>query len=257
MKIQSHIAAGAGAALLVAAQMAQAMPSLNANWYTLATGHSDTNVSIPGLTTGLVESTLGPNGLPVRTAFSASQPATSSNNIKDVDGGTNEILWWSPGSRSTGTVAVDAFYPATVSVPYVQLTNLFPGGSGSNGGSNGFLSAHLFGLFDAPAGGTVTFTLGADDDAWIFINNQLVVDLGGVKPLTAAPITVAGLSPGTNRFDLFFADRNVVQSGLRFEADVVLRPVPVPEPTSLALVAVGLIALSISLRRAKAQAGER
>lgn len=244
----------AGATALCLAPVAQATPSLSANWYTLASGHSDTNVSIPGLTTGLVESTLGPNGLPVRSAFSAGQPVNSSNNIKDVDGVTNEILWWTPGTRATGSVAVDPSYPGSISIPFVQTTNLFPGGAPSNGGNFGFLTAHFFGLFDTPAGGSVTFTLGADDDAWIFVNNQLVVDLGGVKALTPAPTTVTGLLPGTNRIDLFFADRNVVQSGLQFNADVALRPVPMPEPGSLALAAIGLLGLGGGLRRTRARA---
>ncbi|MCC5793370.1 MAG: hypothetical protein JJT85_01380 [Chromatiales bacterium] len=240
----------AAAATAVFASAPAAATMLSANWYTLATGHTDTNVSIPGLTTGLVETTLGPNGLPVRSAFSASQPASSSNNIKDIDAGTNEILWWVPGDRAAGTVTVDASYPSTIALPFNQPSNLFPGGAGSNGGNNGFLTAHLFGLFDTPAGGQIEISIGADDDAWVFINGELVVDLGGVKPLATAPFTIADLDPGTNRIDVFFADRNTVQSGLVLSADVVFRPVPVSEPAALGLLGLGLFAFGLlALRR--------
>jgi fibro-slime domain-containing protein len=254
MSMHRIITAGA-VALFVGATPAQASLSrLNANWYTLPSNHVDVNVSITGTVLGLVENTLGPNGMPVRSSVSTAFPLTSASHILDV-AATNEILWWTAGTRTatrtggplTYSVVPDPFYSSPVTIPFNQPSNLFPGGGPNN--SNGFLALHMFGTFVAPSAGTITITLGADDDAWVFINGQLVVDLGGVKALTPAPTTISGLTPGTHRIDVFFADRHVVQSGLVFGADVAFEPTPVPEPASLGLLGLGLLGLGFAARR--------
>lgn len=232
----------------LAAPAQAALSSLGAQWFTLQSGHSDTNVSVPGLTTGLVENNLGPNGLPVRSAFSGLQPVDSSNNIKDINPVTNELLWWTPGSRSTGTVTTDGFYPSTISIPYTQTSDLFPGGASSNGGANGFLSARFSGTFLLPAPGSITLSLGADDDAWIFIDGVLAYDLGGVKPLNFGPIVTDPLAAGLRTIDIFFADRNTVQAGLQIDASVTFTPVLVPAPGALALLGLGLLGLGAARR---------
>lgn len=81
--------------------------------------------------------------------------------------------------------------------------------------------------------------LRSDDDLWIFVNNQLAVDMGGLHNPTSYPVTTfdnllddpSGTSgqtliPGkTYTFDVFFAERHTDVSNLVFETSIDLRPV--------------------------------
>ncbi len=232
-----------------AAAPAQAS-SLTATYFDLTQFNPDVAKDIPGVTLGLVDPTLDVNGMPVVSAASLAYPIASSNHLQDTSP-SGELLWWTPhSSGGNPLVVLDGRAAGPVSIPFNETSNLYPFGAGSDGGANGYLAIHLAGSFDAPAGGSVTFNLGSDDDAWVFVNGQLVVDNGGVHALAVAPTTVSSLLVGTNTIDVFFVDRHDVQSGLYFDASLNLNPVP--EPAGFALLGAGLVGLAAVRRRGAA-----
>ncbi len=69
------------------------------------------------------------------------------------------------------------------------------------------------------------FTFEGDDDVWVYINDKLVVDLGGVGATATATVNAdeLGLTLGQIYFlDFFFAERHVTQSNFRIDTSLKL-----------------------------------
>lgn len=71
------------------------------------------------------------------------------------------------------------------------------------------------------------FTFRGDDDLWIFVNNKLALDLGGMHLPIAATIDFdaqaadLGIHPGgTYQMDIFHAERHTDQSNFRIETNI-------------------------------------
>ena len=217
--------------------------SVTATYNTLTAANPDVEGAITGVVTGLVQSTLGPDGLPVE--FNSGRPATSTLRASSCGGRQFHRL------NSVVIAGTTYTYQSRNFAVRHQQQLLSRWSEWVQRRRHRLHLGRAPGQFVTPAGGSVTFSLGSDDDAWVFLNGQLVVDNGGVHALATARLR-DDLEPGTNTVEVFMADRHVVQAGLYFDADVTLNPA-VPEPSTWAMMLCGFAGLGFVGYRARAR----
>lgn len=240
--------------------------TLTIDYYTIAATDQDADHLAFATLDNEVQGVLGPHGLPIlnTAAFGCTSDCYPYNSGAGAPADVlsdGEITYWSPALNNGGAGGasdVTSTGSATVTLPFDVPYNFFPpNGTGpGDGPGNGYQAAVLTGTLDAPATELISFSIGADDMAFAYLDGKVVCDLGGVHGSSAGTcVSPFDITAGPHDLAVFFVDINQVQSGFSFDVETSgvtttgSGPPSVPEPSSLALAGVGLAGLLVVGRR--------
>jgi fibro-slime domain-containing protein len=157
---------------------------------------------------------------------------------RDVAGVNSSVLVPLTLTRTPGTNQY--VFDSAVDEPYKSRGGFFPidrqlFGDYSSSGHNFHFTTEISATFVFERGKGQVFKFTGDDDVWVFIDNQLVIDLGGLHSKREQFLDLDRLSWLQNgesySFRIFHAERRTTQSNFRMETTLKLSPLT-PPPTS-------------------------